>query len=44
MARKKNSRESKETQKKVNFTLLAPKAQKVYLAGDFNSWDHSCPK
>jgi len=39
MARKKNSKGSNEAQKKVNFTLLAQKAKKVYLAGDFNNWD-----
>jgi len=27
--------------KKVQFEFLAPDAQKVYLAGDFNNWDTS---
>jgi 1,4-alpha-glucan branching enzyme len=27
--------------KKVSFELLAPEAQEVYLAGDFNNWDAS---
>jgi 1,4-alpha-glucan branching enzyme len=25
--------------KKVQFEFLAPEAEKVYLAGDFNNWD-----
>jgi len=34
----------KKTQKRVNFTLLTPEAQNVFLAGDFNDWDvHSHP-
>ena len=42
MVKKKKSRklESKmEELKKVNFSLLAPDAQNVSLAGDFNDWD-----
>lgn len=31
----------KDKTKKVEFELLAPDAQKVYLAGDFNNWDSS---
>lgn len=31
--------ESKQNQKKINFTLHAPKAGEVFLAGDFNQWD-----
>ena len=27
--------------KKVQFEILAPAAQEVYLAGDFNNWDAS---
>jgi len=27
--------------KKVQFEFLAPEAQEVYLAGDFNNWDSS---
>ena len=29
----------KDKTKKVQFELLAPDAQKVYLAGNFNNWD-----
>jgi 1,4-alpha-glucan branching enzyme len=29
----------KDKTKKVQFELLAPEAQKVYLTGDFNNWD-----
>ena len=29
----------KKPLKKVNFTLSAPEAQNVFLAGDFNGWD-----
>ncbi len=29
----------KSKAKKVPFEFLAPDAQKVYLAGDFNNWD-----
>jgi 1,4-alpha-glucan branching enzyme len=29
----------KSKTKKVPFEFLAPDAQKVYLAGDFNNWD-----
>jgi 1,4-alpha-glucan branching enzyme len=37
--RKSKKLESKmEELKKVNFTLLAPDAQNVSLAGDFNDW------
>jgi len=28
--------------KKANFTILAPEAQNVSLAGDFNDWDKNC--
>ncbi|MGO8991434.1 MAG: isoamylase early set domain-containing protein [bacterium] len=31
----------KDKTKKVQFEFLAPEAQKVYLAGDFNHWDLS---
>jgi 1,4-alpha-glucan branching enzyme len=31
----------KDKTKKVQFEFLAPDAQKVYLAGDFNNWDSS---
>jgi 1,4-alpha-glucan branching enzyme len=31
--------ENKEKGKKVAFSLLAPHAEKVSLAGDFNDWD-----
>jgi 1,4-alpha-glucan branching enzyme len=27
--------------KKVQFEILAPEAQEVHLAGDFNNWDTS---
>jgi 1,4-alpha-glucan branching enzyme len=33
--------EAKVRTKKVQFELLAPGAQEVYLAGDFNNWDSS---
>jgi 1,4-alpha-glucan branching enzyme len=29
----------KTLSKKVQFEFLAPEAEKVYLAGDFNNWD-----
>jgi 1,4-alpha-glucan branching enzyme len=29
----------KDKTKKIQFEFLAPDAQKVYLAGDFNDWD-----
>ena len=32
---------AKVVTKKVPFEFLAPDAQKVYLAGDFNNWDTS---
>jgi 1,4-alpha-glucan branching enzyme len=32
-------KEKKEKGKKVDFSLLAPQAEKVSLAGDFNNWD-----
>jgi 1,4-alpha-glucan branching enzyme len=32
-------KEKKEKSKKVDFSLLAPHAEKVSLAGDFNNWD-----
>ena len=31
----------KKTARKVNFTMEAPEAQNVSLAGDFNNWDIS---
>ncbi len=31
----------KDKTKKVQFEFIAPDAQKVYLAGDFNDWDLS---
>jgi len=31
----------KKTTRKVNFTIVAPEAQNVFLVGDFNSWDTS---
>ena len=31
----------KDKTKKVQFEFLAPDAQKVYLAGNFNNWDSS---
>lgn len=37
----------KEKSKKVNFSLLAPQAESVSIAGDFNHWDvmsHSMKK
>ena len=42
VTKKRNSREvnnKKKTARKVNFTMLAPEAQYVFLVGDFNSWD-----
>ena len=44
VTKKRNSREvnnKKKTARKVNFTMVAPEAQNVFLAGDFNSWDIS---
>ena len=41
MVRKKGSerlKDKKETLKRVNFTLTAPEAQSVALAGNFNGW------
>ena len=32
---------TKITKKRANFQLLAPGAQKVYVAGTFNDWDPS---
>jgi 1,4-alpha-glucan branching enzyme len=32
---------TKTLTKKVQFEILAPEAQEVYLAGDFNNWDTS---
>ena len=29
----------KKTQGRATFTLMAPKANKVYVTGSFNSWD-----
>jgi len=31
----------KQKAKKIEFSLLAPSAEKVFLAGDFNQWDLS---
>jgi 1,4-alpha-glucan branching enzyme len=41
MVKKRKSRklESKMEELKVNFSLLAPEAQNVSLAGDFNDWN-----
>ena len=36
---KKKTRKAKPSGKKVEFTFHAPEARKVYLAGEFNSWD-----
>jgi 1,4-alpha-glucan branching enzyme len=30
---------TKEKKKKVSFSLLAPQAGNVFIAGDFNDWD-----
>ena len=32
-------KKSKSKTKKIEFTLYAPEAQRVTLAGDFNDWD-----
>jgi 1,4-alpha-glucan branching enzyme len=37
--KKKLSEEPKPRAKKVRFNLYAPEAKRVFLAGDFNSWD-----
>ena len=29
----------KQKRKKVNFSFLAPQAERVFIAGDFNAWD-----
>ena len=29
----------KKKAKKVNFTMVAPEAQNIFLAGNFNNWD-----
>ena len=42
VTKKRNSRginSKKKTARKVNFTMVAQKAQNVFLVGDFNSWD-----
>jgi 1,4-alpha-glucan branching enzyme len=41
MARKKSKRLESEIRalRRVDFTLLAPEAKSVSLAGDFNGWD-----
>ena len=42
VTKKRNSREvnnKKKTARKVNFTMVAPEAQNVFLAGDFNDWE-----
>jgi 1,4-alpha-glucan branching enzyme len=44
VTKKINSREvnnTKKTARKINFTMVAPEAQNVFLVGDFNSWDIS---
>ena len=35
----KSSEKAKLKTKKVRFNLYAPEAERVFLAGDFNSWD-----
>jgi 1,4-alpha-glucan branching enzyme len=35
----KSSEKAKLKNKKVRFNLYAPEAERVFLAGDFNSWD-----
>ena len=35
----KSSEKAKLKAKKVRFNLYAPEAERVFLAGDFNSWD-----
>ena len=40
--KKRNSKKvtiKKKTAKKVNFTMEAPEAQNISLAGNFNNWD-----
>ncbi len=37
--KEKSKAEAKVLTKKVPFEFLAPDAQEVYLAGDFNNWD-----
>ena len=42
VTKKKKSSEvssKKKAARKVNFTMFAPEAQKVCVAGDFNNWD-----
>jgi len=39
--REKSKTKTKTLLKKVQFEFLAPAAQEVYLAGDFNNWDTS---
>jgi 1,4-alpha-glucan branching enzyme len=41
MSKKKETKEglSKKQNRKATFTFMAPEAQSVLLAGDFNSWD-----
>jgi 1,4-alpha-glucan branching enzyme len=29
----------KQKRKRVNFSFLAPQAERVFIAGDFNEWD-----
>ena len=35
----KRAESKKGTRKTINFTLLAPEAERVLLAGDFNAWN-----
>ncbi|MGD0918602.1 MAG: isoamylase early set domain-containing protein [Thermodesulfobacteriota bacterium] len=37
--KKKSSEKAKPKTKKVRFSLYAPEAERVFLAGDFNHWD-----
>src|SRR4030042_6140043 len=37
--KKKLSEEAKPKTKKVRFNLVAPEAERAFLAGDFNNWD-----
>ncbi len=40
-AKSPKKREAANKPKRVEFTLLAPQAQSVFLAGDFNDWNTS---
>jgi 1,4-alpha-glucan branching enzyme len=33
------TQDQKPKRRRVNFSLVAPSAESVYLAGDFNAWD-----